>query len=117
MHTFLQFFSKLQRKYEEKKFHLITFHNVVVFVHVFRKSDCMVDNIQIEKYVESMLNIYFHFSKAKFSFNDNGLVLPVVHAWDIPHVVLSQIIVMSKYSNAKFEFPCDKFFTFSLKSF
>ena len=117
MHTFLQFFSKLQRIYEENKFHIITFHNGIVFVHVFRKSNCMVDNIQIEKYVESMLNIYFHFSKTKFSFNHNGLILPVVQAWDIPHVVLSQIIVMSKYSNAKFEFPCDKFFTFSLKSF
>ena len=34
-------------------------------------------------YVEYLLSLY----KAKFPFNHDGLVLPAVHAWDIPQVV------------------------------
>ena len=57
-----------------------------------------------------LLSLY----KAKFPFNHNGLVLPAAHAWDMPQVVHFHVTVMSKYSNAKFEFQLDKFFTFPL---
>ena len=45
-------------KYELNNFHHITFHSALIFISS-EKSDCMVDNIHLEKYVESMLNIYF----------------------------------------------------------
>ena len=35
----------------------------MLFIHVFRKSDCTVDNIHLKRDVESMLNIYFPFTK------------------------------------------------------
>ena len=73
----------------------------------------MIYNIRREKYVEGMLNISLH--KAKLPFKHNGLALPVVHARDIP-VLHSHITVMSKYSNAKFQFSTEKFFTFALRS-
>ena len=74
----------------------------------------MVDNLYLENYVESTLNIYFLF--AKFPFNHNGFVLPAVNAWDIPQVKQPHITVIPKYSNANFECPLVKFFTFVLKS-
>ena len=78
------------------------------------KSDCMVDNIHLEK-----LKVCWIFKislyKAKFPFNHNGLRLPTVHAWNIPQVGHSHKTVMSKYSNAKFNFPFDKSFNFALR--
>ena len=46
----------------------------------------------------------------------NGLIHLAAYARDIPRVLNSQIIVKSKYSNAKFEFSLDKFFTFALRT-
>ena len=62
-----------------------------------------------KKCVECLRSLY----EAKFVFNHNGLVHPAVHSWDIPQVVRSRITVMSKHSNAKFEFRLDKFFAFA----
>ena len=80
------------------------------------KSDCMVDNIYLEKtyikYAEYLLSLY----RDKHTFNHSGLLLPGVHAWDIPQVMHSHIIIMSKYFKTKFDFPLDKFLTFAFRS-
>ena len=57
----------------------------------------------------------FSLYRAKFPFNHNGLILPAIHAWDIPQVGLSHIAMILEYSHAKFKFPLDKFFTFVLR--
>lgn len=74
---------------------------------------CYADNIHLEKYEKV---IYFSFASPSFRTNVNALVLPTVHAWDILQVLHSHITVMPKYSSAKFEFPVDKFFKFTLRS-
>ena len=43
------------------------------------KSNCRIDNIHLERYVEKKLSIYFPFT----SCNHNGFVLLAVHVWDI----------------------------------
>ena len=43
------------------------------------KSNCIIDNIHLESYVESMLSIYFPFTSS----NHNDLVLLAVHVWDM----------------------------------
>ena len=58
-----------------------------------------VDNIHVENYGESMLNIYFPFTKPSSPYNCNALVFLVVHAWNL--LLHSHMTVMAKYSNAK----------------
>ena len=87
--------------------------------------------IHVEKYVESMLNIYFPFAKA--SSHVNALLFFVLYAWGLPQVLYSYITAMSKYSNdilgmypnyyiptamskysnINLEFLLNKFFTFA----
>ena len=61
-------------------------------------------------------DITHHTYKVKFPCNLNALVLPAVHACDVPQVLHCHVTVMSKYSSAKFKFPLDKFCTFALRS-
>ena len=68
-----------------------------------------VDNIHVEKYERSICKVTFRYKR-------NALVFPTVHALDIPQVLYPYVTVMLKYSNAKFEFPIEKFFKFALRS-
>ena len=97
------------------------FHNAAVFM-CSEKPICYVkvlcnyvDNINVDKYVESMLKYLLSLYKVKFSYNRNILVLSAVHAWDIPEILQFHITVMAKYSRVKFEFALDKFLTFTLR--
>ena len=58
-------------------------------------------SIHVEKYVESMLNIYFPFAKALSHIN--ALLFFVLYAWGLPQVLYSYITAMSKYSNDMLE--------------
>ena len=62
-----------------------------------------------------MLNICYPFTGTS-SFDHKSLLLSAVHVWDISQVVHSHIIVMSKYSKTNFDFPLEKFFTFTFRS-
>ena len=57
----------------------------------------MIDNINLEKYVESIVNIYNPLTKPSFPVNHNGLVLLAGYAWDISQAAYSHYNrIMSK---------------------
>ena len=56
--------------------------------------------------IETVLNIYFLFTEP----SSHTIKFPYNQAWDVPQVLHYHFNSISKYSNAKFEFPVDKFF-------
>ena len=75
------------------------------------KCDYMADNIHLEKYGESVMGIYIPYTKPSFLYK-----LSALHFWHVPRVLYFHITVVRKYSDHKFEFTPQKFFTIALIS-
>lgn len=73
-----------------------------------------IDNIHIEKYVGSMLNMYLYKDKVPGSCNTLEILAVqsvMYHGYWIPIL----LTIMPKYSNAKFEVSLGNFFSFVKK--